>query len=85
MNLLWKNEFEFEITNFSFSIIYGSFKACAMYPTEWFLMCLYDHPEFVKCLLTWDILRSLQSENESRWLVVGDFNEILSLKVKHEG
>lgn len=50
---------------------------------EWHLAGIYSHPEAAYRLDSWDLLRSLKGSDEIPWLVVRDFNEILSMVEKH--
>ncbi|KAK6154938.1 hypothetical protein DH2020_009186 [Rehmannia glutinosa] len=44
---------------------------------RWRLTGIYGWPKDAQKNLTWNLMRDLASSSESKWLCVGDFNEIL--------
>lgn len=53
--------------------------------SKWSFTCLYGHPECSKKDLTWQLIKHLNSINNSPWLLGGDFNEILKMEEKLGG
>lgn len=51
----------------------------------WRFTGFYGHPETGQRHISWDLLRSLVQPTSPRWVVMGDFNEILSLNEKSGG
>lgn len=52
---------------------------------SWRFTGFYGHPETGQRHLSWDLLCSLAGPPMERWLVAGDFNELLSLTEKSGG
>ncbi|PRQ37048.1 putative endonuclease/exonuclease/phosphatase [Rosa chinensis] len=52
---------------------------------EWRFTGFYGHPETGQRHVSWDLLRSLARDPVEKWIVVGDFNEILDLGEKSGG
>ena len=48
----------------------------------WRLTGFYGHPEVALRVHSWALLRRLHNMTDALWLVVGDFNEIVSLNEK---
>lgn len=53
--------------------------------SKWRFTCLYGHPECSKKDLTWQLIKHLNSINNSPWLLGGNFNEILKMEEKLGG
>ncbi|KAK9922103.1 hypothetical protein M0R45_030584 [Rubus argutus] len=51
----------------------------------WCFTGFYGHPKIGQLHISWDYLRSLAQPTFARWVVMGDFNEILSLNEKSGG
>lgn len=51
----------------------------------WRFTGFYGHPETGQRHLSWDLLRSLAQLISDLWMVMGDFNEILSMHEKSGG
>ena len=52
--------------------------------SSWKLTSFYGHPNWSKRHELWALLRYLQSYRPTPWLVIGDFNEILTQDEKSE-
>jgi hypothetical protein len=81
--LLWKEEQEVEIQNFSRRHINAIIMEEGVQP--WKLTGFYGHPEWAKRHEAWDLLSHLKSYLPDPWLVIGDFNEILEQSEKEGG
>ena len=53
--------------------------------STWRLTGFYGHPERTMCSHSWNLLRHLHALRARPWLVLGDFNEIISLEEKWGG
>ncbi|KAM6550760.1 hypothetical protein CsatB_000568 [Cannabis sativa] len=53
-------------------------------PIQWHFCGFYGEPNVSKRRLTWDMLEHLRIVYEGPWLVIGDFNEILSQDDKNK-
>ncbi|KAF4368009.1 hypothetical protein F8388_002620 [Cannabis sativa] len=53
-------------------------------PITWHFCGFYGEPNVSKRRLTWDMLEHLRIVYEGPWLVIGDFNEILSQNDKNK-
>ncbi|KAL7129244.1 hypothetical protein ABFS83_13G052300 [Erythranthe nasuta] len=53
--------------------------------TKWRFTGIYGCPDSNRRSVTWQLLRSLQSQSYLPWLVGGDFNEILDNSEKQGG
>ncbi|XP_024196036.1 uncharacterized protein LOC112199223 [Rosa chinensis] len=52
---------------------------------QWRFTGFYGHPETEQRHISWDLLRSLAGNASIKWVVAGDFNEILDLGEKSGG
>ncbi|KAL6203228.1 hypothetical protein ACLB2K_026931 [Fragaria x ananassa] len=52
---------------------------------QWRFTGFYGHPDTGQRHITWDLLRSIKGRVGEKWLVAGDFNEILQLSEKSGG
>ena len=52
---------------------------------SWRLTGIYGHPEKLKCIETWNLMRLLHQKVTLPWICIGDFNEILSANEKQGG
>ncbi|XP_042954504.1 uncharacterized protein LOC122290887 [Carya illinoinensis] len=75
--LLWREEVELEVINFSrhhisAQVLFGRRRM------PWILSGFYGHPEVSRRKYTWNLLSILKPTNDLAWCVIGDFNEIIS-------
>jgi hypothetical protein len=77
--LLWKEDFNLSIQNFSRRHINAVVNTGAG-ELEWKLTCIYGNPETANRKETWALLRHLSKLSPIPWLCFGDFNEIVSLE-----
>jgi hypothetical protein len=73
--LLWKEDREVEIQNFSRQHINAVITEEGVQP--WKLTGFYGHPKWAKRHKEWELLPHLKSHTPAPWLVIGDFNKIL--------
>ena len=52
---------------------------------SWRLTGIYRHPEKLKRIKTWNLMRLLHQQVTLPWICIGDFNEILSANEKQGG
>jgi exonuclease III len=76
--LLWKNEVEVNIQNYSQCHVNAEVKM-EVRGKAWKLTGIYGNLEVAKRRETWALLRHLFQFKPLPWLCVGDFNEILNL------
>ncbi|XP_042958006.1 uncharacterized protein LOC122293492 [Carya illinoinensis] len=81
--LLWDSSLNLEIVNYS----QGHISAWVMEEaaSKWLLICFYGAPETTKRKDTWSMLKSLKPKGDEGWMIVGDFNEILTEDEKWGG
>ncbi|XP_059454900.1 uncharacterized protein LOC132185097 [Corylus avellana] len=75
--LLWRTDVHLEIQNFSIRHINSIVKQEGS-NNSWKLTSFYGHPDWTKRHESWALLRHLQNFSPELWLVIGDFNEIVS-------
>jgi exonuclease III len=75
--LFWKDGDELEIQNYSRRHINAIVKQVAN-ANFWKLTFFYGHLDWTKRHESWALLRHLKIFNPEPWLVLGDFNEVLS-------
>ena len=51
----------------------------------WRLTGIFDHPEKLKRIETWNLMRLLHQQVTLPWICIGDFNEMLSTNEKQGG
>jgi exonuclease III len=79
--LFWRNDVQLEIQNYSRRHINSLIKEGDR-DSYWKLTSFYGHPDCTKRNESWALLRHLQQLHPSPWLVIGDFNEIVSQNEK---
>ena len=52
---------------------------------SWRLTGIYGHPEKLKHIETWNLMRLLHQQVTLPWICIGDFNEIVSVNEKQGG
>ncbi|KAL9679393.1 hypothetical protein QQ045_017252 [Rhodiola kirilowii] len=72
--ILWDDSVGVEIKSYSFYHIDVVIKE----QEEFRLSLFYGNPSVSKRRESWSLLRQLRSMNDLQWVVIGDFNEILS-------
>jgi hypothetical protein len=82
--LLWKNEANLTIQNYSRRHINVT-TSYGMDGEFWKITCFYGHPDTTKRKEAWALLRHLSNFLPSPWIVMGDFNEIVDLSEKRGG
>ncbi|XP_041011336.1 uncharacterized protein LOC121255118 [Juglans microcarpa x Juglans regia] len=85
MALYWKKEIDVVVKNFSRSHIHASIHDTRDEGETWFLTGIYGQPEAHRRHETWDLIRSLKMPSDQGWLLMGDFNEVLSNQEKSGG
>jgi hypothetical protein len=82
--MLWKNEVKLQEinihTNYIDALVDGDDDE-----TSWRLTCIYGEPSWENKYKTWERLRELHGMIEMRWVVIGDWNEILYSHEKEGG
>lgn len=53
--------------------------------SNWLFTGVYKESNFGKHHITWDLLQALKPRDNTPWLVIGDFNEILYSSKKFKG
>ncbi|KAF5458653.1 hypothetical protein F2P56_022666 [Juglans regia] len=79
--LYWNNTSQLEILNYSKHHIHAlvtNIEGDDQEGVSWYLTGIYGHPEASRRLETWNMIRSLEVTSNRGWLMIGDFNEILS-------
>jgi exonuclease III len=79
--LFWRDDVQLEIQNFSRRHI-NSIITQVDGDRVWKLTSFYGHPDWTKRHESWALLRHLQQFHLVPWLVIGDFNEIVSQNEK---
>lgn len=82
--LLWKNESKVEIESFSQRHISAKVTD-PMINSQWLFTRVYWESETGKHHITWDLIQALKPNDNTPWLVTGDFNKILYSLEKFEG
>lgn len=81
--LFWDDSVSIQVRQVDFFFI----DADVIYPGSdpWRFTGFYGHPETGQRHRSWDLLRSLFRPTSASWVVMGDFNEILSSSEKSGG
>lgn len=74
---LWKEKIQFEVLRYSFNFIYGILIVSNGNGQKCLLIGFYGFPKAFCRSSFWDNLKGLRPEDETPWMVFGDFNEIL--------
>lgn len=74
--LLWKDDLKVEIINYSQWHISACVELEGL-PFKWIFMGFYREPKTSKRFLSWNLLKELKPPNNTPWVVIRDFNEIL--------
>ncbi|KAF5464386.1 hypothetical protein F2P56_014464 [Juglans regia] len=83
--LLWKNDVNIVIKNYSRSHIHATLQDNTTADDSWFFTGVYGQPDPSRRHETWNLLRSLKVPSDKGWLLMGDFNEVLSPNEKCGG
>lgn len=83
--LLWKSHVQLDIAHFSKSHIHACVKIGDVVEDPWFLTGIYGQSEATRRHETWALIKSIMVPQDKAWLLVGDFNEILSNSEKKVG
>lgn len=75
--LMWKKEFNMKVIVSSNSYI-NCLVFSKLFPEPWLLTCIYGSPIPSRRSLFWDSLDSIGTSHMGSWLVIGDFNTVLS-------
>ncbi|XP_042950269.1 uncharacterized protein LOC122282381 [Carya illinoinensis] len=81
--LMWKNEVEYELLNYSNRHING-FVYSEETNSKWLLTCFYGDPVTSCRRASWQMLKSFKPASRG-WCAIGDFNEILTMGDKVGG
>jgi hypothetical protein len=82
--LLWKEEADLEIQNFSRRHIHAIIKN-SVGGQPWKFTAFYGHPDAKRRGEAWNLLKHLKNFQPQPWMCVGDFNEILMMSEKAGG
>ena len=82
--MLWREEVKLEVQTFSQSHIDALVDGGAEYGW-WHLTGFYGNPETSKRHEPWATMKHLGTTSSLPWLVIGDFNEIISMSEKEGG
>jgi endonuclease/exonuclease/phosphatase family metal-dependent hydrolase len=52
---------------------------------DWFLSCIYGHPEENNKWKTWDLIKQIHNQVGHKWLCMGDLNDMLQADDKKGG
>ncbi|GAU21788.1 hypothetical protein TSUD_329120, partial [Trifolium subterraneum] len=82
--LIWMEQLSVNISSYSLNHIHGR---CDDEESggSWGLTGIYGYPEEHNKRKTWQLIRSLASQNQGWWLCCGDFNDILDSHEKQGG
>ncbi|XP_042951290.1 uncharacterized protein LOC122285342 [Carya illinoinensis] len=83
--LFWNNRFKVEIQTFSKFHIHAKVTEEEENVESWCLTGFYGNPDVSKRHESWNLLTTLLVPSDKGWLVLGDFNEILSNAEKSGG
>ncbi|KAG6666594.1 hypothetical protein CIPAW_01G042200 [Carya illinoinensis] len=83
--LLWRNDVSLDIKNYSKSHIHASIQDSSTDCEPWYFTGVYGQPEASRRHETWSLLRSIKVPSDQGWLLMGDFNEVLSINEKTGG
>ncbi|KAF5463276.1 hypothetical protein F2P56_019199 [Juglans regia] len=83
--LLWDVEIDLSVINYSSNHVDAVIKDLRLRKGHWFLTALYGFPETHLRHQSWSLLKSLCRAPDEPWLVLGDFNELLSAHEKSGG
>jgi hypothetical protein len=74
--LLWRNELN--VTSFAEHTNYLDIRIDENSPKAWRITGIYGEPSADRKQLTWNYIRELHAMVDLPWVMLGDFNEILS-------
>lgn len=80
--LFWKEEMDISIKSFSEGHIDALIRRKNGY---WRFSDFYGNPKTEKRIHSWNLLERLSEDNDTPWIVGGDFNEIISEEEKSRG
>ncbi|XP_042958008.1 uncharacterized protein LOC122293496 [Carya illinoinensis] len=83
--LFWNNRFKVEIQTFSKFHIHAKVTEEEENVESWWLTGFYGNSDVSKRHESWNLLRTLLVPSDKGWLILGDFNEILSNAEKSGG
>lgn len=84
--LLWNDDVLVTIVNYSKNHIHAAVELSELDQTQWFFMGIYRHLESHNKHLTWKLMSLLNyTMGVSKWLIYGDFNEVIDHNEKWGG
>ena len=81
--LLWDDSIRVDVKDVQF--FYIDVNITGSDDIQWRFTGFYGHPDTGQRHVSWDLLRSLRRGGDEKWVVAGDFNEILSMGEKSGG
>ena len=81
--LFWDSEWDVKLRTWSKSYI--DVIVTEKDGVSWRLTGIYGHPEKLKRIETWNLMRLFHQQATLPWICIGDFNEILSANEKQGG
>lgn len=83
--ILWNEDFDFEVINYSSSHIHGMIASGSEVENWQWLIGVYGHPKASRRPETWRLLTNLKGRKRELWLILKDFNKILCPSEKVKG
>lgn len=81
---MWKEELNMKVNVSSVSFI-NCLVFSKQFATPWLLTCIYGPLIPSRRQLFWESLDNIENSHKDPWLVIGDFNFIISSDDKHAG
>ncbi|KAF9588252.1 hypothetical protein IFM89_008664 [Coptis chinensis] len=86
MWLIWESFVTVEVLNLDSWFIHCKIELMLNGINESFVLsCVYGNPNFSVWHIQWSVFSLLKPQNDVKWLVMGDFNEVLNLAEKQGG